>query len=244
MGRATCQLGEGAGVSHRLRKGGYVFCGRSRVLPDQPGIADDHLWKRSIAALVDEARRSEQLQLDALVLHPGAHRGMGEVAGIARIVAALAVVEQELGPARVAIALEGTAGQGTQLGYRFEHLRDILAGAGCQRVTVCLDTCHLLAAGYDLSADDACQDVFEEFDRVVGHDNLMLFHLNDSRRELGSRVDRHAHIGRGHIGQRAFEWILNWPSLAGIPKILETPKDDDGLGDRRNLELLRSLVRS
>ncbi len=141
------------------------------------------------------------------------------------------------------VALETTAGQGSSIGYWFEHLRDILELCRYpERVSVCVDTCHIFAAGYDIREEKEYLRTVERFDQVVGLDKLCLFHFNDSKRELGSRVDRHDHIGQGKIGTSAFAWILNDPRFEGRPKILETPKGKTHREDRRNLKLLRSLA--
>ena len=204
---------------------------------------DEDLWERSIAALTDEMERCDRLGLDRLVAHPGAHLGAGERAGVRRIAAALDRVLETAGDSGVGIVLETTAGQGSSMGHRFEHLRDLLAAAARpERLSVCLDTCHVFAAGYDIRDRESYERTFEEFDRVVGLDRLTVLHLNDSRRPLGSRVDRHAHIGEGEIGLEAFSLLVNDVRFEAVPKILETPKEEDG--DRRNLARLRSLAES
>lgn len=205
----------------------------------------ESLWRRSRKAFLEELERAERLGLDYLVTHPGAHLGSGESRGIGRIACALDWIHERTEGYRVRIALETTAGQGTTLGHRFEHLRDILGR--CRhpdRIFVCVDTCHLFAAGYDFRGQEGYHQIMEEFDRILGEEKLKIFHVNDSKRELGSRVDRHEHIGQGCIGTSGFRWILNDPRWQGIPKILETPKGEDLKEDRRNLRVLRSLVRA
>jgi deoxyribonuclease-4 len=164
--------------------------------------------------------------------------------GITRVCEAIDEIHERLGDSAIRIAIEGTAGQGNGLGYRFEHLRDLISGCRrADRVFVCLDTCHLFAAGYDLRDDEAYDQTMASFSRLVGLDKLRVLHLNDSKRELGSRVDRHEHIGQGRLGLRPFELILNDPRLARIPKVLETPKGETPKEDRRNLRVLRGLIR-
>ncbi len=209
------------------------------------------LWRLSVDALVDELDRCNRLDLSHLVIHPGSHVGEGEEKGIERIARAIDAVQDRVDRSKTRIALEHTAGQGTNIGCRFEHLRDILGACRHpQEVAVCLDTCHLFAAGYDIRQEEKYSQTMAEFDRLVGLSKLKAFHFNDSRKDLGSRVDRHEHIGAGKIGTEAFRLILNDFRLSSVPKLLETPKDDkegrkkgDGLeNDRRNLNVLRSLV--
>lgn len=203
----------------------------------------NELWTRSIDALLEELDRCERLGLSYLVAHPGAHVGSGEMEGIRRIAKALDQIHEKAGDINVKVALETTAGQGSNIGYRFEHLRDILDFCRYpERVSVCVDTCHVFAAGYDIREENEYFKIMNIFDRVVGLDKLCLFHFNDSKRELGSRVDRHDHIGQGKIGVNAFAFILNDSRFKDVPKILETPKGKTNREDRRNLELLRSLV--
>ncbi|MDE2926690.1 MAG: deoxyribonuclease IV [Acidobacteriota bacterium] len=201
------------------------------------------LWERSIAAFLDEMKRCERLGLSHLVTHPGAHVGAGEAWGIDRIAAALVRILERTASYQVKIALETTAGQGTTLGHRFQHLRDIMAGCGSpERIVVCMDTCHVFAAGYEIRTEEGYAGVMGQFDQVVGLEKLEVLHFNDSKRSFGSRVDRHEHIGKGEIGKAAFGWFLNDPRLVQVPKLLETPKENEGEADRRNLKVLRSLL--
>lgn len=206
--------------------------------------ADRALWQRSIAATVDELRRAARLGLPFVVLHPGAHGGAGEAAGLARVVAALDAVFDAAGDCRVRIALETTAGQGTSLGYRFEQLGAIIR-ACCQaaRLAVCVDTAHVFAAGYDLRTPAGYRDMVGELDRQIGTRRVVAFHLNDSQTPLGSRVDRHAHIGRGQIGAAGFRRLLHDRRWDGLPMVLETPKGRNMRQDVVNLRLLRALRR-
>lgn len=206
---------------------------------------DEQLWRRSIRAMIDELERCRRLGLSHLVSHPGAHVGSGEGRGIRRAAQALERIADALPDHPVKIALETTAGQGTCLGHRFEHLRDILAACGARdRLAICLDTCHVFAAGYDFRTEDSYRNMMREFDLELGTDRLQVIHCNDSKCELGGRVDRHAHIGDGHIGAAGFGWLLRDPRLASVPKILETPKGKDQKEDRRNLRTLRRLSRN
>ena len=203
----------------------------------------DDLWEKSIAAFGDELERCAALGIPYLVTHPGAHTGAGEAAGLQREIDALnRLLDAGVGGDTI-ILLETTAGQGTCLGHRFEHLAELIAGAHHpERVAVCADTCHLLAAGYDIRTPEACAATFAEFDRVIGLDRLKAFHLNDSQKDLGSRVDRHAHIGQGCVGLEGFRAIVNDPRFDGLPMLLETPKGDDLAEDIANLATLRGLI--
>jgi deoxyribonuclease-4 len=199
------------------------------------------LYQKSIAAFMEEMERANFLGVPYLVLHPGAHVGSGVEAGIARIAAAL---NQAFARADspVTILLENTAGQGSGLGYRFEELASIMEKIKEDgRVGICLDTCHAFAAGYDIRTKDAYASVMREFDRLIGIKKIRAFHVNDSKKELGSRVDRHAHIGQGFIGLEGFRCLINDKRFMKIPKILETPKGPDLAEDRINLATLRSL---
>lgn len=212
-----------------------------------PASPDPMLWRRSMEALLDELERSERLGLSHLVIHPGCHLGAGEQEGIRRVAQALDWVHERTSSWQVRIALETTAGQGTSVGCRFEHLRDILAG--CRdpgRVSICMDTCHVFASGYDIRDEESYCRTTDEFDRVVGLDKIDIFHFNDSKKDFASRVDRHDHIGKGKIGTAGFAWILNDPRFQCVPKILETPKGEkDSLEeDKKNLAVLRSLARA
>lgn len=204
---------------------------------------DRDLWRRSVHSFLEEMARSERLGLDLLVVHPGAHRDSGEEAGIRQVGKAINRIQEGMDNLRVRIALETTAGQGTSIGCRFEHLRDILGTLKKgEEVFVCMDTCHVFAAGYDLRTREEYDKTLDSFDRVVGLDRLAVFHLNDSKKHFGSRVDRHEHIGGGTIGLKAFSCLINDARFAALPKILETPKGDVGQHDQRNLSMLRSLV--
>ena len=205
------------------------------------GNPDRERVRRSRETLTDELRRAHALGIPWVVLHPGTHGGRGEAEGLERIARGLNAVLAETAGLASGILLETSAGQGTALGHRFEHLAWLLERSQPrERLGVCLDTCHLFAAGYDIRTPAAWRRTMGEFDRVVGLDAVETIHLNDSKRHLGSRVDRHAHIGRGEIGLEAFRLFLREPRFASVPKFIETPKEDDW--DRRNLATLRRLA--
>ena len=202
------------------------------------------VWKKSVAAFRVELEGAERLGIPYLVTHPGSHAGAGEAEGMRRVAEALNVLHAALPGAGVRILLETTAGQGSSLGHRFEQLAAILAGVDqADRVGVCLDTCHVFAAGYDIRTRDGYRKTVEDLDACLGLRRLQAIHLNDSKAGLGSRVDRHEHIGEGRLGLAPFRRLLNDPRLRRVPMILETPKDDDFVAaDRRNLARLRRLL--
>ncbi|MGQ9481658.1 deoxyribonuclease IV [Chloroflexus sp.] len=203
----------------------------------------NELREKSIAAFADELERCAQLDIPYLVTHPGAHAGIGEEAGLARVADAICRLLAEGVGGNTMILLETTAGQGTALGYRFEHLARLFELIPYhERLGICVDTCHIFAAGYDIRDPEGYQATFAELDRLVGLTRVKCFHLNDSQKDLGSRVDRHAHIGQGCIGVEAFRMLVNDPRFADLPMIIETPKGEDMAEDRMNLALLRSLV--
>ncbi|RME76016.1 MAG: deoxyribonuclease IV [Chloroflexi bacterium] len=219
-----------------------VICHASYLI--NIGATDDTVWQKSVDALLIELERCESLGIPYLVLHPGAHMGQGVDAGIARVVQALDLVHDRLPDLSARVALEITAGQGSALGANFEEIARILNETRqSDRLAVCFDTCHALAAGYEFRTPDTYEAMIAEFDRIIGLDRLTVVHVNDSVNDLGSRVDRHAHIGEGCIGLEPFGFFLNDPRLKHLPFLLETPKDDDPGDDIRNLEKLRSLVR-
>ena len=209
------------------------------------------LRRQSIEAMGDELDRAEALGLLGVVLHPGCYTAGSEAEGLRLIAEALLALLRERRRGRTMVLLEHTAGQGTSLGATFEQLASIIAMMkGHRRVGVCLDTCHLIASGYDLSTPDAYAATFARFGEVVGFDRLKMFHLNDSKKPLGSRVDRHTHIGEGFLGLEPFRRIVNDPRFRGLPMLLETPKEENRSPtkialdrfDERNLGILRGLV--
>ncbi len=205
------------------------------------------LWQRSIDATVNEVERCGKLGIADLVLHPGAHMGQGEEAGLAQVVLGLDEVCRRTAGYAVTIDLETTAGQGTCLGHDFDHLRIILDSVSRpERLGVCADTCHIFAAGYPLGTPAQYDETIDRLVRSVGLDRLRVWHLNDSCRGCGSRVDRHAAIGAGQLGLEPFRHLVNDPRFRDLPMILETPKgtiDGEDL-DIRNARVLRQLVRS
>lgn len=202
----------------------------------------EELLAKSVTALVLEFERCHQLGVPYVVLHPGSHGGDGVEAGLARLVAGMDRV-LERGYDDLTLLIETTAGQGTGLGSTFEELGYIRRQSRFpERLGVCVDTCHIFAAGYDLRTEDAYQATISALDRHVGLARVKFFHLNDSKKELGSRVDRHEHIGRGRIGLDGFRNLVNDPRFTGLPMTLETPKGDDLAEDRQNLAILRELV--
>lgn len=215
--------------------------------------ASPPLREQSIASLGEEIDRAEALGLDGLVMHPGSHTTGTPEAGLQLVVDGLRRLLAARPRGRTMILLEHTAGQGTNLGHRFEHLAEILARLdGSPRLGVCLDTCHLLTAGYDLCTPRGYRATFREFDRIVGLSRIRAFHLNDSKKPCGSRVDRHEHIGKGCLGLEPFRMLLNDRRFAGLPMLLETPKletpesrrrGDVDPWDARNLRTLRRLLR-
>ena len=189
-----------------------------------------------------EMRRAERLGIPYIVLHPGSHKGAGERQGIETIAESLNYVLEKTAGDDLRVLLETTAGQGNSIGHTFEQLAGIIEGVEQKnRIGVCFDTCHAFAAGYDLRSKRAYNATFRHFDGTIGLDRLAAFHLNDSVKELGSRVDRHTHIGEGHLGLEAFRHIMNDERFFHHPMIIETPKGPDMEEDIRNLELLRGL---
>lgn len=202
------------------------------------------ILRKSRESYLEEVRRCELLGIRYLNVHPGAHMGAGEEDGIRRIIESLDVVHDATKDSPVVTVLETTAGQGTCVGHRFEHLRAIIEGVAAKhRMAACIDTCHVFAAGYDISTAAGYRRTMEEFGSVVGFARLAAIHTNDSKKPLGSRVDRHEHIGKGAIGKLAFHLLLTDERLRHIPKFLETPKGEDLAEDRVNLRTLRALAR-
>ena len=199
--------------------------------------------ENSIRALSEELTRADQLELPFLVLHPGAHLGVGEEAGLEKIVDSVNRVFRKIPKVKTKIALETTAGQGSCLGHRFEQIAYIIENIRQpERLCVCLDTAHVFAAGYEIGADAGVKKTFRDFDRVIGLTRLAAIHPNDSKTVRGSRVDRHQHIGKGEIGLDAFRFIMRDRRFRKIPKVLETPKGKDLREDVTNMKTLRGLI--
>lgn len=202
--------------------------------------------QRSFIALLDEMERAEALSIPYLVMHPGSHMGKGEKIGHGRVSEALNRIIDLTGLSSVKILLETTAGQGTNLGYRFEHLAEIMEHIEAkERLGVCVDTCHVFAAGYDFRDTAGFSKLLEDFDGTIGLDYLKLFHINDSKKGLGSRIDRHEHPGQGFIGEKGLSFFLKNPLFGDLPFLLETPKGRDETGidrDKLNLSILKRLM--
>jgi len=206
-----------------------------------PGQAE---WARAVDAFGDELERGEVLGLACLVIHPGSHLGAGREAGLARVAAALDEATSRTAGYRIRVALENTAGGGGTLGRSFTELGALIGRvARPERVGVCIDTCHLFAAGYDIRSAAGWEAAVAECAEQVGLERVLAFHLNDARAGLGSGLDRHEHIGEGYLGRPAFRRLLVDPRFAGVPKVLETPKEPEPVADQRNLARLRALVR-
>ena len=204
---------------------------------------DGEVLRKSRTALRDELGRCEALGISGLILHPGSHVGAGEKDGIKRIAESLNLAHADTPGYRTRSILETTAGQGSAIGYRFEQLGGIIDLVDEKdRVGVCFDTCHVFAAGYDISTEGGWEETIGAFDDVIGLRRLSAIHVNDSRKERGSRVDRHDHIGKGKIGLPGFRMLMNDPRMENVPKILETEKSDDMHEDIENMNVLRSLI--
>jgi deoxyribonuclease-4 len=200
--------------------------------------------KLSTETLLNELNRCRMLGIPFLIVHPGSHGGDGEVSGVERVVSRIESVLKQFDGDTV-LLVETTAGQGNGIGYRFEHIRDIIGGIRDSRIGSCIDTCHIFSAGYDIRTGKSLLRTIREFNRIVGFEYVKVLHLNDSKGALGSRIDRHTHIGRGEIGVEPFSLIMRDRRFALIPKIIETPKKLEGQDmDGRNLDLLRNFAKT
>jgi deoxyribonuclease-4 len=201
--------------------------------------------ERSRKAFIDELTRCEQFGIQLLNFHPGAHGGAGEEEGIKRVVESLNIAHERTEEFKVLSVVETSAGQGPAVGYKFEQLEKIINGVDKpDRMAVCVDTCHIFAAGYDIRTEEKYEATFEEFDNIIGLQRLVAFHYNDSKKEFGSHRDRHEHIGKGMIGVAGFSLLMNDTRFANIPKILETPKSKDLHEDVENMKVLKELIKN
>ncbi|MFN4111825.1 MAG: deoxyribonuclease IV, partial [Ignavibacteria bacterium] len=206
---------------------------------------DKSILKKSRQAFIEELNRCEILGIDYLNFHPGSHMGAGEADGIKLIAESLNLIHEKTKGFKVKSMIETTAGQGTSLGYRFEQIRKIIdLVEEKNRLAVCVDTCHIFAAGYDFRTEKDYLKTFEEFDDIIGLKFLKAFHMNDSKKGLGERIDRHEHIGKGKIGLVGFSFIMNDKRFANIPKILETPKGENMREDVVNMKRLKRLIKN
>ncbi len=207
------------------------------------GAPDDALRKKSIAGFIDELERCEALGVPWLVAHPGSHVGSGEATGIKTIAKSIDEAHQACAGFTVKVALEITAGQGSNLGCSFPQMGQIFdAVKENDRLRLCFDTEHAFASGYDISKPEGYQNTFDELDKYIGVEKIVAFHLNDSLKPFNSRIDRHEHIGKGHIGTDAFRRLLHDARFFGLPMCLETEPGDDMIEVKRDLETLRGLL--
>lgn len=222
---------------------GIFFFGHSGYLINL-GSGDPEMEAKSIESLTRELERAEALSLPFVVHHPGSPGDDGEEAGLERISSRLKAIFRAQKKFKVKVALEITAGQGRQLGAKFEHLREIIDRVGMpERLGVCLDTAHLFAAGYDLRTKEAYAKTFAEFEKVIGSEWLLAIHMNDSKVPFASRKDRHDHLGEGEIGLDAFKFLVADPRFKKIPMVLETPKEEDMAEDVANLKKLQPFIK-
>lgn len=204
---------------------------------------DTDILAKSRTAFLDEMDRADALNIPCLVFHPGAHTGSGEEKGLRKIAESIDYCVKRRPDSQVTLTMETTAGQGTSIGHKFEHLAEIIERSKYpEKLGVCVDTCHIFAAGYDITEKKEFTKVFKLFDKAIGLEKLKMFHLNDSKKGLGSRVDRHEHIGEGLIGLEGFRLLVNDARFNNTPMILETPKGPDGAEDIVNLKVLSSLI--
>jgi deoxyribonuclease-4 len=204
---------------------------------------DEASREKSLNAFIDEIERASLLKIPYLVFHPGSHLGSGENEGLNLVADCMNKAIAKTRSSEVTLAIETTAGQGTNLGYKFEHITYLIENIkDKRRVGVCLDTCHVFAAGYELRTEEGYKRTFGEFDRLIGLDKLVFFHINDSKKDFGTRVDRHEHLGKGFIGEKCFEMLVNDKRFFKIPMVLETPKGPDLKEDIENLAVLNRLV--
>ncbi|MCE5242387.1 MAG: deoxyribonuclease IV [Syntrophobacteraceae bacterium] len=232
----------------RLFRENWVECGKVPVAAHDSYLInlaalDPAILEKSVNAFAEELQRAGILGIPYLITHPGSHLGQGVEAGLERFVSNLDKAVERANAPEVAVLLETTAGQGTNLGSSFEEITHIIGSSRFSgSLGVCFDTCHAFAAGYDIRTAETYAETFRKFAEVVGFDRLKFFHLNDSKKGLGARVDRHEHIGEGELGLAAFRHLLNDSRFSGHPMVLETPKENGLEKDRENLKVLRSLI--
>ena len=230
-------------AARRATRTAAVFAHASYLI--NLGAPDDAAWRQAVDVFTDELERGEALGLRCVVIHPGSHMGRGVELGLARVTSALDEATRRTAGYRIRIALENTAGAGNALGRTFGELGELMRRAARpERLGICIDTCHLFAAGYDLRRATGWEAAVEECSKSVGLSRVLAFHLNDARAPLGSGLDRHEHIGVGFLGLGAFRCLLNDRRFARVPKVLETPKEPEPEADRRNLARLRGLRRT
>ncbi len=234
--RAFAAARRRTGIRHVFSHASYLI---NLASPDPPA------WRRAVDGLADEVERAEALGLACVVVHPGSHLGTGLAGGLALVARALDEVTRRSAGYRVRIALENAAGAGDAIGRRFDELAAILRRvASPERLGVCIDTCHLFAAGYDIRSPAGYARAVEECRAAVGLERVLAVHVNDAKAPLGSGLDRHEHVGRGRLGRTPFRLLVRDAGLRRVPKVLETPKEPEPLADRRNLALLRALRRA
>jgi deoxyribonuclease-4 len=204
---------------------------------------EEELWQKSLSVFIEELGHCQALGIPYLILHPGSHVGAGEESGLKQVATALDRARDETQGYRVEVLLENTAGQGTNLGYKFEHLATLLSLVrDSSWLGACFDTCHAFTAGYELRTGEGYEATWQEIEELVGLERVKVIHLNDAKGDLGSRLDRHEHIGQGKMGLEPFRMLLNDERFRDLPMVLETPKGPDLSEDRENLRLLRSLI--
>jgi deoxyribonuclease-4 len=207
------------------------------------GSPDEELWQKSVRVLMEELGHCQALDIPYLVIHPGSHVGEGEEAGLRRIAKALDQARTLTGSSHVEVLLEITAGQGSNVGYSFGQLAELLELVADDRwLGICFDTCHAFSAGYELRTREAFESTFQELDELIGLQRLKFIHLNDSKGDLGGRLDRHEHIGQGFLGLEPFRMLLNDTRLRDLAMVLETPKGPNHKEDKENLKVLRGLI--
>lgn len=204
---------------------------------------DSLILKKSRSAMVDEILRCDLLGIPIIIFHPGSHMGSGETNGIKKIIESINWVHEKTSDSNVKCVLETTAGQGTSIGYRFQHLREIIEGVeNHKRIGVCMDTCHIFAAGYNITDENGYEATLKEFTEIIGLELLDAIHINDSKKGLGSKIDRHEHIGKGLIGKNGFRFFMRDKRIVSVPKVIETEKGKDLKEDKINLSILRHLA--